>query len=289
MPDTDPTLCLGSITGPLLIFGGPYSNLQALESLRITAEQLNIPPENCLCTGDIVAYCAQPKETVAAIRAWGIHCLMGNCEESFANNTQDCGCGFEEGTQCDLLSAQWFNFANQQLGQSEREWFADLPRSIRFDLHGISAQVVHGSPSSINRFIFNSTPEEIFREELALTQADMIIGGHCGIPFTKRVDKKIWHNAGAIGMPANDGNTYTWFSVIDVKQGVLTIELHKLDYDHHTAHQTMLQEGMNNGYAEALTSGLWPSMDVLPPEERNQRGTDIKTSPLHLDLLGQRA
>ncbi|MFT7386781.1 MAG: hypothetical protein ACI8VC_000016 [Candidatus Endobugula sp.] len=32
----------------------------------------NIPPEQCICIGDIVAYCGQPAETVNFNREWGV-------------------------------------------------------------------------------------------------------------------------------------------------------------------------------------------------------------------------
>ena len=283
MPDAHSTLCLGSISGPLLIFGGPYSNSHALEALRQEAKRLGIPPEHCICTGDIVAYCAQPTQTVAAIRDWGIHCLMGNCEESFANNTNDCGCGFAAGTQCDILSAQWFNFANTHLNNDARQWFASLPRSITFELNGIASQVVHGSPSSINRFMFASTSKDIFRQELALSDAELIIGGHCGIPFTRCIDGRLWHNAGAIGMPANDGSTHTWFSILDTDNSQLSVTMHELHYDASSAHQAMLDANMNNGYAKALITGLWPSMDVLPIAEQAQQGQPLQTQQLIIE------
>jgi predicted phosphodiesterase len=260
----------------MLIFGGPYSNLQAMTDLRKKAEQFGISPANCLCTGDIVAYCAQPQETAEFIKDWGISCVMGNCEEAFANKTDDCGCGFEEGSQCDLLSNQWFNFANQQLHCNVRQWFASLPRSITFELNGMTAEVVHGSPSAINRFMFASTSEEVFREELARSCAELMIGGHCGIPFTKSIGGRIWHNAGAIGLPANDGTPRTWFSLLEVIGHTLTINTHALDYDYVSAQQMMIDAGMDNGYAKALCSGLWPSMDVLPEAEQSQQGTPLK-------------
>ena len=43
--------------------------------------------------------CADPVATVAAVRDWGISVIMGNCEESLGWNKDDCGCGFEEGTE----------------------------------------------------------------------------------------------------------------------------------------------------------------------------------------------
>jgi predicted phosphodiesterase len=248
--------------------------------MRQAAERLSIPPENCICTGDIVAYCAQAKASVDFIRDWGIHCLMGNCEESFARSAEDCGCGFEAGTSCDLLSAQWFQFANRQLETVHREWFVSLPRTIQFDFNGISALVVHGSVSSINQFIFSSTNEVIFRNEFSLSHAALILSGHCGLPFTKVIDKKIWHNSGAIGMPANDGTTRTWFSVLSTADKKLRIDTFPLVYKHEKAFTEMKKVGMNNGYAEALLSGLWPSMDVLPVTEKQQRGKALKEQTL---------
>jgi predicted phosphodiesterase len=279
---------LGTITEPLLIFGGPYSNLQALKALHSIAQEREIPAERCICTGDIVAYCAQPKETVAFIREWGVHCLMGNCEESFAAGSEDCGCGFDEGTQCDLLSAQWFNYANTQLGNSERQWFASLPRQIRFDYNGKNNSknglVVHGSVSSINQFIFESTDIKTFTEEFELANkienTDIILGGHCGIPFTKKINDKVWHNAGAIGIPANDGTPRTWYSIIDSKNNQMIFETHEINYNHQETQNAMITSGMDNGYAKALSSGLWPSMDVLPESERDQQGVALPAKTL---------
>jgi len=282
------SLFLGDVTGPLLIFGGPYSNLPALLAMKEKAEQLGIPPEQCICTGDIVAYCAQPQETVAAIRDWGVHCLMGNCEASFANDADDCGCGFEEGSHCDVLSAQWFQFANQALSKEERQWFGILPEHIRFTMNGQSALVVHGSVSSMNQFIFSASDEAIFERECAIADADLIIGGHCGIPFTRKVyqphssltvrESAIWHNAGVIGMPANDGTTRTWFSVIEAgntASSPLLMNTYPLYYHHQDAFDAMCRAGLQNAYADALLSGLWPSMDVLPDAEKQRRGIAI--------------
>ena len=53
---------------PILVFGGPYSNLRATRALIAEAHRLGIPGDRAICTGDVVAYCAEPEETVAAIR-----------------------------------------------------------------------------------------------------------------------------------------------------------------------------------------------------------------------------
>src|SRR6516225_7975614 len=110
--------------GPLLLFGGPYSNLEATRALLDRAAALGIPPRRIVCTGDIVAYGADPAATV----------------------------------------------------------------------------------------------------ELVKTGADAIIAGHCGLPFTQKVAHRLWHNAGAIGLPANDGTPRTWYSVLSIAHGNIIIE-----------------------------------------------------------------
>lgn len=271
---------IGHFTEPMLLFGGPYSNLQATQALKAKAETLAIPPERIICTGDIVAYCGQPAATTDLIRDWGIHVLMGNCEESFAKGAEDCGCGFDAGSNCDLLSAQWFNFANQQLSTIQRQWFASLPRSLTFDCGNYHCQVVHGSISHINQFLFSSDSDASYRQQLALTNADVIIAGHCGIPFSKIIDKRLWHNAGAIGMPANDGQCLTWFSLLTLTNNKLSLQTQTLTYDYQSAQQAMVSAGLNNGYASALASGVWPSMDVLPEAERQQQGMQLQEQTL---------
>src|SRR5262245_5861525 len=100
---------------PMLVFGGPYSNLRALLAMRMRASELNIPARCCICTGDVVAYCVEPEETITAIRDWGCHVVAGNCEERLAAGAADCGCGFQEGTECDRLAKGWYEFANSRV------------------------------------------------------------------------------------------------------------------------------------------------------------------------------
>ena len=60
-------LDLGELDGPVLIFGGPYSNLHATKALKAEAEKLGIPADRVLCTGDVVAYAAAPDATTELI------------------------------------------------------------------------------------------------------------------------------------------------------------------------------------------------------------------------------
>ena len=77
------------VTGPLLVFGGPYSNLEAAKALLAEAHRRAVPPGNIVCTGDLAAYCADPQAVIDLVRNAQIHVLMGNCEESLAARAAD--------------------------------------------------------------------------------------------------------------------------------------------------------------------------------------------------------
>jgi hypothetical protein len=123
--------------------------------------------------------------------------------------------------------------------------------------------------------LFASHPESAFEAEFAATDADMILAGHSGIPFTRRMGARVWHNSGALGLPANDATPRVWFSVLTPERQGLRIEHHVLDYDYECAREKMLKAGLCGGYADTLRTGLWPSLDVLPRPERKQTGAPL--------------
>lgn len=255
----------------LLLFGGPYSNLAATRAMREQARVLNIPADHVICCGDLVAYCAEPVETIDLIRDWGIPVVMGNCEESLAYEEPDCGCGFDPGSSCSALSVTWYEYANARVTPDQRRWMQGLPRSLDFRIGQTSFKVVHASVASINEFVFASTDPGLKSRELNQAGAGVIIGGHSGIPFGESIGQRLWLNAGVIGMPANDGTQEVWYMLIHPWDDGFDVSWHRLAYDYQASHQTSHAAGMTE-YAQALLDGLWPSMDSLPEVERRQRG-----------------
>ena len=263
---------LGAIEGPVLIFGGPYSNLEATRALLAEADRLRIDTRNMICTGDAVAYGADPEATVAIMRRRGIATVLGNVEEQLGAEAADCGCGFAPGTTCERLSAAWYGYGAGRLDRDAKAWMAALPRMIRFTLGGRRFAVVHGAPSRINRFVFASAADHDLAAEIALSGAEAVIGGHCGLPFTRSIGDKLWHNAGVIGMPANDGTPRTWFSTLALEGARIRLTRRPLAYDHGRAAEKMREAGLPAEYSQALGSGLWDNDEILPPPERAAKG-----------------
>lgn len=272
-------LNLGKLEGQILIFGGPYSNLAAILAMRAKADSLNIPEGRIICTGDLVAYCAEPAETIELVRDWGISVVMGNCEESLAFEADDCGCGFDEGSACSALSVAWYRYASAFIKPDQRQWMSSLPRTIGFRYESFDFKVIHAGVSSINQFIFESGSQVEKYQQIKQADVDVIIGGHSGIPFGQKIDDRYWLNAGVIGMPANDASQEVWYMLLNPVDNGFIASWHHLSYDFKQSQMTTARAGMSE-YARALASGLWPSMDVLPEIERQQMGERLRVEPL---------
>ena len=121
---------------------------------------------------------------------------------------------------------------------------------------------------------FASTQWRVKQHDIDAAGCDGILASHSGIPFSQVREGKLWHNSGALGMPANDGTPRVWFSVIAPgrEDRRLDIEHVALAYDADGASRAMYAAGLPEGYAQALTSGLWPSCDSMPPEEVKATG-----------------
>ncbi len=265
---------LGKIQGGLLVFGGVYSNLQALKAIQATAVDMNIPPENIICTGDVVAYGAEPEACVQLVRDWGIHCIAGNVEIQLATGQNDCACDFVDGGRCDTLSKKWFPFAQSQMSDGSLAWMRTLPEFIRFEYAGRQVVVLHGSFHHTSEFIFASTDWQVKQQNFADARADVILAGHCGLPFSQEHNGKHWINAGVIGMPANDGTPRVWYLMLDDRDGFRFLH-QPLIYDYKKASLLMVEKQLPGEYAKTLVTGIWDNCEILPEPETKLQGIPL--------------
>lgn len=266
---------IGELKGKCLLFGGVYSNYQALSKLREIASDQNIKPSNIICTGDILGYCAEANESIELIREWGIRSILGNVEIQVRDDAEACGCNFDEGSRCDVFSQNWYNYTCKVIEPDHKDWLNSLPDHIRFSIHGQEAVVVHGAYPNVSEFVFKSTPWSRKEEILKTLDADIIIAGHCGLPFSDFRDHKYWLNPGVIGMPANDGTSRVWYMILDPDENRLNFQHLSYQYDHNTTARLMNDNNLPPTYAETLSSGLWDNMEILNEEEKLLRGKAI--------------
>lgn len=250
----------GEFDGPVMVAGGVASNLHALEAF---VEMVGERP--VILTGDIVAYGAHPAECAARVRDLDWPVVAGNVERQLAASAPDCGCGFAPGTTCDRLSAAWYAHARAAMTDELSAWMADLPDLAMVTIDGLRFAVIHGGATEIARFVWPSDAEAVFAEEAqairaALGEVDGVLAGHAGLAFARDAGGLRWINAGSLGLPPHDGRPFTRFA--EVKDGEAIF--HRLHYDHDAARSAMESASLTQGYHETLTTGIWPSEDVLP-------------------------
>lgn len=262
-------LDLGTLDAPLLIYGGPYSNLQATTALLAWADKAGIPPARRICTGDILAYCADPGATLALVQNAGGAVVAGNTEKQLAAGAADCGCGFDDGSACAIHARNWYPFAAACLDTQARAWLGQRPDRIILRHSGKRYVVIHGGAGDIARFLWPITPEDDFWHEISILQEEVgaidgVIAGHCGIPFSRSIDGIRWINSGTVGLPPHDGQPETSFVVLEAGE----VRIERLDYDFEAAALAMAEAGLTQGYEVALKTGFWPSEEVLPKSMR---------------------
>ena len=260
--------------GALLSFGGVYGNLQALRAL---AEAEADASAQAVCAGDLAAYCADGAAVCAMMRERFAACAIvrGNCERAVAADEDDCGCGFAPDSACARLSVGWHSYAKKSISPADKKWMGALPPRIFFRFGGRKIAALHAAADSDNRFIFASSSAADKRAMMDELDADAVIAGHSGIPFTQNIGGKIWHNSGALGMPANDGTPRVWYAKWTRETGGIRIAHRPLEYDFAAAQKAMQDAGLQPEYRRALQSGIWPSDDVLPPPERARQGEPL--------------
>jgi predicted phosphodiesterase len=254
----------GDYENEVLLAGGIASNLHALEAFAVLAGDRPV-----ILTGDIAAYAAHPADCIARVRDLGWPTIAGNVERQLARSSEDCGCGFEEGSACDRLSAAWYAHARTEVSDDQREWMSELPDLATFTQDGRRIAVIHGGVTDISRFLWPSSAAASFSEEVAALRelvgsVDAVVAGHCGIAFHRHVAGVQWINPGSLGLPPHDGRPETRFAVL--KSEEITIE--RLSYDHEAARSAMQASGLTQGYHTTILGGIWPSEGVLPIELR---------------------
>ncbi|SDS35324.1 Calcineurin-like phosphoesterase superfamily domain-containing protein [Polaribacter sp. KT25b] len=270
------THCLGKLSGKMLVFGGVYSNLQALEALKQISEKENIAPENCICTGDIVGYCAQPEEAVQLFKIWGAKSILGNVEIQLRENAEDCGCDFREGSRCDSFSQLWYPYAQSKLSENSLKFIKTLPNYINFTYANKKVSVVHGSFFNVSEFIYKSTDWSVKNPNFKATNSNVIIAGHCGLPFSHQQENKIWLNPGVIGMPANDGNSSVWYAILDDANDQFSFTHKTLDYNYKLTSKLMRNGLLPEEYSRTIVTGIWDNTEILPAIESGLQGFGIQ-------------
>ncbi len=250
-------------------FGGPYANPYALAACLADVAERECA--ETLCLGDLGGFGAECDAVWPLLTGSGVRCLAGNYDIAIGRGDEDCGCGYADERDNEFAQIM-YDHTRAATSPGFAAWMRTLPGEIRLEAGGVDVLAVHGSPVAVNDFLWESLGDDELRLRL-----DAIPGGHpgvllcthTGLPWQRRVDRTLIVNVGAVGRPANDGRSETWYAVLELEAGEARAELVPVAYDWPAQAASMRAAGLPEPFVETIETGWWTTcLEIVPPPER---------------------
>jgi len=230
-----------------------HANLEALEVVLADAKEQKATHYACL--GDVVGYCANPKQCLDIIRGMGMPCVKGNHDEY---------CSMDEALDgFNPHAAQAVEWTRNQLTADDRKWLRDL----KYMRLVANFSIVHSTLDAPQRwgyvfdklaaaasFTYQNTALCFFGHThvpVAFIRDSVVRGGTYS-KFRLEPGKKYFVNVGSVGQ-SRDGVPRATYVIHDMVEG--TIELRRLEYDMATTQQKILAAGLPRRLADRLSEG----------------------------------
>ena len=259
-------------------FGGVYSNYLALEALLEDANRRGV--ERLYCLGDLGAFGPFPDRVCQILRETGIAVIQGNYDHSVGNGLADCQCGYTD-PRDNYFAKLSYDYTFQHTSGEHKAWMQKLPSEIRAQIGPYRALLCHGSPRKTNEFLWETTTSDAFLNWLfEKYETDLIVGTHTGLHWHREpAPGKHFINCGAIGRPANDGQTSVVYTVIGASNAEnaanacpLEVAFVRLNYDHRRFAAEMASEGLPEEFIETIRTGWWTTCNEILPTKERARG-----------------
>jgi len=247
--------------------GGVYNNWYALQAFLEATRELS--RDEVYCLGDLTGgYGLYPQRALIALKNSGIRILQGNRDYTLAHDESECGCGYTSARD-NRFGQISFDLARRGVGPSWKPWLAGLPHQADVRLGEQRVRLCHGSPRSMNEFLWESLSDDFYRKLLDETGVDIIVCTHSGLQWTREVAPGKWIvNCGVIGRPANDGTQNVWYAVLEAGQPPALVPL---EYDWRALVTEMKGGRLPEEFITPIAEGWWACCyDILPTVERSR-------------------
>ncbi|HXW26989.1 MAG TPA: metallophosphoesterase family protein, partial [Xanthobacteraceae bacterium] len=209
--------------------------------------------------GDCVSGPLWPRETCDLLMARGFPTVCGNHDRWVATLAP-----------ADMPPSDRYSVG--ELDEGQLAWLRDLPPTLHLD-DGILA--VHGRPGDDNSYLMEDIERgrlvradaDTIAQRLGRTDAALVLCGHSHLQHVIRLPGgPVVLNPGSVGLPAyrdptgiphvsEVGSPHARYALVGRDDGIMTIELIALDYDHAGAAKRALANG-NPGWEHALATGF---------------------------------
>lgn len=180
-----------------------HGNHYALDQVLKTAAKEGI--EKILVLGDIVGYYYHPERILSMLSEWSYEIIKGNHEQIL----QDLK---ENKIDANLVIKKYGHGHQQALEKLKEEtlqWLFSLPIQKSVCIDGVSFQMNHGSPWSIDEYLYPDATKEIL-EKCNSIDHDFILVGHSHYSFSYQCKNSTLINCGSVGQSRQKGGLAYW-------------------------------------------------------------------------------
>lgn len=180
-----------------------HGNHYALDAVLKSAKKEGV--EKFLVLGDIVGYYYHPEIVLEMLSEWEHEIIKGNHEVIL----QDL-----EENKIDLQKmidkyGRGHEVALKNLNAETIKWLYSLPTQKAVTIDTVSFQMNHGSPSSVNEYIYPDASTEQL-EKCDSDLFDFVLIGHSHYQFAFRNKNSVLINCGSVGQSRQKGGMANW-------------------------------------------------------------------------------
>lgn len=214
-----------------------HANLQALEA--VLHELRRDGADFILCAGDLVCYGANPRETIALLRAHGIPSVRGNYDHAVALGLETASRS-PSSPQNEPLKRAALSWTQKNLEPRDKWFLNGLPWRMDFVFDSLHVAVLHAGIEYLDAWY---TPDDLEKLEILVRRvdADVLVLGHTHQAFSCHISSRVVVNPGAVGRSL-DGDTRASYAVLETDS--LEVAHHRLEYDLASAVCAIQNSGM---------------------------------------------
>eukprot|EP01133_Synstelium_polycarpum_P011851 gene11851-13814_t len=179
-----------------------HSNLPALKAVLKDIEAFGA--QHIYCLGDLTDAAPWHNEVIDLIRSLAIPTLMGNHDERIALDFPVLPLSKHSPAEQKARLAA-INFTKSTITNTNRQFLAELPASIRFQFQDSRFMLVHGSPISNDEYLYEDHNPNVLLKMMEEYQTDVLITGHTHLSYIRELQgtdpskRALIINTGSVG------------------------------------------------------------------------------------------
>ncbi len=216
----------------ILLLSDIHGNYPALMSIEEKLPTINF--DFIINCGDSIVYAPFPNETLEWLRKREVISILGNTDKKVIKILQ--GKSFKKPGK--IEKRIMYTSAAAELNRQNRDYLLSLKKSQQLQLYlgskrkrsnDLQLGIFHGSPAANHEFLFDTTPDNRFRELAEKSRSDIVVTGHSHSPYHKNIFGIHFINPGSVGRMF-DGNPAASCATLEISDKLISVTHHRFAY-----------------------------------------------------------